>query len=884
MANTRTESGSSTIYLKDYRPPLFRVESVVLTFDLHEDHARIQSRMVMARCAPDRTPLSLDGEALTLISVALDGHALDTSRYRLSDTTLTIPGVPDRFMLEIETEVRPQDNTELSGLYRSGGKFCTQCEAEGFRRITYYPDRPDVLARFTTVIEAEHARYPVLLSNGNLRSTERLAAGRHRATWEDPFPKPAYLFALVAGDLKWIEDRFVTHSGRDVALYIYTEAHNIDKCAHAMASLKNAMRWDEEKYGREYDLDRYMIVAVDDFNMGAMENKGLNVFNSQYVLANPELATDSDYQNIEGVIGHEYFHNWSGNRVTCRDWFQLSLKEGFTVFRDQQFSADMGSPGVKRVRDVNVMRTHQFREDAGPLSHPVRPQSYQEINNFYTSTVYLKGAEVVRMVHRLLGGERFRAGTDLYFHRHDGAAVTTDDFLAAMQDVGDVDLSQFRRWYDQAGTPVLDATTAFDPGRRCYTLTLRQRCAPTPGQPTKAPLHIPVAVALLGPDGRHLPLRISARASTSGAMEAVLELRGPEQTFVFEDVAEPPVPSLLRGFSAPVRLNIDLPQANWRFLLVHDDDPYVRWDAAQRLALDVLLAAVAAVQKDEEYSVPPVYIDMYRALVLRVESDPAFHAEILRLPAESYIAEFTDPIDPGAIHRARRSVSGALARAMHDELYALYEQCRDRESGDTDGMSIGRRALKNTCLGLLRCRGHREDRELVFRQFESAANMTDSLAALTLLCDEAATERDTALQAFYARWQNEPLAVNKWLSAQAMSSAPDTLTRVRELTGHPAFTLKNPNKVRALIGAFAHGNPARFHDTGGDGYRFIADRVLELDPLNPQIAARLMGAFRDWRRFDSMRRELQRNEIERVAGASLSRDTREIVAKSLASA
>jgi len=874
------------VRLEDYAPPDYRVESADLYFELHETETRVRATLAMVanydHAQQPSRPLVLDGESLTLVSLAVDGEALDEDAYRLDDSALTVDRVPGAFTLEVETVINPRANTALEGLYLSGGNFCTQCEAQGFRRITYFPDRPDVMARFTTTVVADKARYPVLLSNGNPEQAGELEDGRHWVRWSDPFPKPCYLFALVAGDLARIEDQFVTMSGRKVHLHLYVQRHNLDQCDHAMNALKKAMEWDEETYGREYDLDLFMIVAVDDFNMGAMENKGLNIFNSSCVLAKAQTATDANFQRIENVVGHEYFHNWSGNRVTCRDWFQLSLKEGFTVFRDQEFSADIGSRGVKRIQDVDVLRIAQFREDAGPMAHPVRPDAYVEIGNFYTATVYIKGAEVIRMMQRLLGQERFRQGTDLYFERHDGQAVTTDDFVKAMEDASGVDLGQFRRWYTQAGTPRLQVERAFDPEARRYTLTVRQSCPATPGQPQKQPFHIPLATALLDNTGRELPLRLAGEAR-AGDGNRVLEVFEPEQTFVFEDVNEEPVPSLLRGFSAPVHLDLDLSETELAFLMAHDTDPFNRWEAGQRLALGTLLALVEADRRGEPTEPAPALVEAFGAIARAPGEDRALAAECLTLPSETYVGEFLEVIDPDAVHGARRFLRRSLAEALREPLLALYDALADPGPYTFDADAVGRRSLRNLCLGYLMELDEAAIRSRCVEQFHGAGNMTDAMASLRCLANEDSPEREEALAAFYETWREEPLVIDKWFSIQATSRLPDTLNRVRALMEHPAFNLRNPNRVRALVGAFCQGNPVRFHEPGGAGYRFVADQVLTLDGLNPQIAARLAGAFAHWRRYDADRQALMKGELERIlAGPGLSRDTYEIVSKSLA--
>ena len=874
---------AQTVRLADYRAPDFLIDSVDLHFDLDEASTRVTARLSLRR-NQDATgrPLVLQGRELELVSVSLDGKLLDAGLYEVGTESLTLPEVPDAFELELVTDIHPADNTSLGGLYTSGGNFCTQCEAEEFRKITYYLDRPDVMARFTTTLVADRERYPVLLSNGNLMQTGDAGDGRHWARWQDPFPKPAYLFALVAGDLARIEDTFTTLSGRHVDLHLYVQHHNVDKCAHAMRSLKHAMAWDEQTYGREYDLDLYMVVAVDDFNMGAMENKGLNVFNSRYVLARPDTATDADYQGIESVIGHEYFHNWSGNRVTCRDWFQLSLKEGFTVYRDQEFSADMGSRGVKRIEDVNVLRSHQFREDAGPMAHPVRPESYVEINNFYTVTIYNKGAEVVRMLAHLVGDEGFRRGTDLYFERHDGQAVTTDDFVRAIEDANPgADFGQFRRWYSQAGTPRLSVSQHFDAATETLRLTVRQSCPPTPGQPHKAPFHIPLALGLLDADGNALPMTLAGETEAVCGTR-VLQVREAEQVFEFTGLKQAPVPSLLRGFSAPVKLETDLSDAQWYFLMGHDSDPFNRWEAGQQMAVKVVMSLVQAHQQGRELQLDDAYVAAVEKTLRETRLDRSLLAAALTLPSEAYLSEFMDVVDPEAIHVVCRFVRRSLAQRLRGSFEQVY---RDNLSGgefSIDADAVGRRALQNVCLGYLMTLDDADSRALCVAQFEAAHNMTDVIAALACLVNSDGPERDPALDAFYRRWADEPLVVDKWLGLQAGCRRSDTLARVQALMQHPAFTLKNPNKVRALIGAFT-ANQARFHAADGQGYEFVATQVLALDALNPQVAARLCNAFSQWRRYDAGRQAAMKQQLERmIAQPGLSRDVYEVVSKSLA--
>ncbi len=879
------EKAPEPVHLKDYTPPDYLIDEVALHFELGEEFTRVRSQLSVRR-NPERgqgaPPLVLDGQDLLLEGLSLDGRPLAPDRYTVDAERLTVAEVPAQFSLEVQTRIEPQNNTSLEGLYSSSGVFCTQCEAEGFRRITYFVDRPDVMARYTTTIVADRERYPVLLSNGNPVERGETEGNRHWVKWEDPFRKPSYLFALVAGDLACVQDTFVTRSGREIGLRIFVQKHNADKCEHAMQALKKAMRWDERTFGLECDLDVYMIVAVDDFNMGAMENKGLNVFNSKYVLARPDTATDMDYVNIESVIAHEYFHNWTGNRVTCRDWFQLSLKEGLTVFREQEFSADTFSRGLRRVQEVRLLRTHQFPEDAGPMAHPVRPESYIEISNFYTPTVYNKGAEVIRMIHTLLGREAFRRGMDLYFQRHDGQAVTTDDFVQAMQDASGVDLAQFRLWYAQAGTPELTARGGYDPRERAYTLSVRQFCPPTREQPHKKPLHIPLAVGLLDPDGGDVPLRLEGEPESAARRTRVLSVKEENAEFRFVDVPRPPVASLLRDFSAPVKLRVERPENELAFLLAHDSDPFNRWDAGQTYATGLMLRLISEHQAGRAIEPDPDFTRAVEHMLSAGETDRALVAEALTLPTETWLAEQMKVVDVEAIHHVRRFLRRHLAGALREEWLKAYEDNVSRGPYRFGPEDAGRRSLKNLALVHL---VELEEPEMTARcvdQFRSADNMTDSMAALATLANHDCPEREEALADFHARWKDDTLVLDKWFTIQATSRLPDTLQRVRALMGHPAFHIRNPNKVRALIGAFCHANPVRFHDASGEGYRFLGDRVLELDPLNPQIAARLLGALNRWQRYDEHRQALMKAELERILAApGLSRDTYEIASKAL---
>ncbi len=859
------------VRLADYRPPAFLIDTVELDFTLHETATRVVSRMRLRRQEPD-VPLRLHGEALTLVRIALNGYALGAAAYHLTHDGLTLLSPPDEFTLEIETEISPAANTELSGLYLSNGGYFTQCEAEGFRRITYFMDRPDVMARYTTTITADRARVPIMLSNGNPGPVTDLGDGRHRVTWTDPHPKPCYLFALVAGDLVSVNDRFVTRSGREVALGIWVRRGDEDRCDHAMRSLITSMKWDEDVFGLEYDLDVFNIAAVSDFNMGAMENKGLNVFNTKYVLARPETATDTDYQGIEAVIAHEYFHNWTGNRVTCRDWFQLSLKEGLTVYRDQEFSADQGSRAVKRIGDVRVLRAAQFREDAGPLAHPVQPDTYMAIDNFYTATVYNKGAEVIRMMATIIGRDAFRRGMDLYVARHDNQAATIDDFVAAMADASGVDLTEFKRWYHQAGTPEIVVSDEYDADAKRYALTLRQSI---PTHPGAEPLVVPVAMGLLDGNGQELPTRLAGEpAAVTGTR--VLLADAAESRFVFEDVASPPVPSLLRGFSAPVRLSGVTPE-RLRFLARHDTDPFTRWDSGQQFATRVLLDMVGGAAMD------PGLTEAMAATLDAAEADPAFAAEALALPGEAFLADQMTIVDTDGIHTARQAARVAIASALLGRLQALYDRLADTGPYTTDGAAVGRRALRNACLAYLSADGGADGIALARAQFDGGRNMTDVLAALAALCAIDCPERAAALAAFRASWKDDALVMDKWFAMQAMSPLPDTLGAVRALLDHPDFDIRNPNRVRALVGSFTAGNQVRFHAASGAGYDFLAEMILRIDPANAQIAARMVAPLGQWRRFDPARQARMQAALRRIADQpGLSTNTYEMASKSLA--
>ena len=864
----RSENAPQPKYLKDYKKPDFSIEDIHLTFALHEGKTVVTAKTTFKRENKDAKNIVLDGQELKLISVAMNGAALSTNQYTQDDDTLTVSDVSDTFTLEIVNEIEPEKNTALEGLYRSSGNYCTQCEPEGFRKITYYLDRPDVMTKFTTRIEADKKSCPVLLSNGNCIDKGELDGGRHYAVWEDPHKKPCYLFALVAGDLAHLHDTYRTKSGRDVDLYIYANHGNEDKCGHAMQSLKHSMKWDEEKYGREYDLDIFNIVAVNDFNFGAMENKSLNIFNSKLILAVPETATDGDYLAIEGVVAHEYFHNWTGNRITCRDWFQLSLKEGLTVFRDQCFSSDMNSPAVQRIDDVEQLRNMQFPEDASPMSHPIRPDSYIEMNNFYTATVYEKGAEVIRMIHTLLGAENYRKGTDLYFERHDGQAVTCDDFLQCMQDASGIDLSQFRLWYSQAGTPDIAFSSKYDEKAKTFSITLSQKTPDTPGQTDKKPMHIPVAVGLLGKAGNDL----------LPEKTAILHLKEKEQTFKFDNIGEKPVPSVLRGFSAPVKLYSDMTEDDLLFLMAHDTDGFNRWDAGQTYLQRLILGFAGGKEK----KLPEACLSAVGTLITDKKADKALLAKALSLPSETYLAQLMEVVDVDGIYEARQFVQQEVGTKFLSDLQKLYEDNIDNGAYNHLPISVGRRRLKTVALRYIQSANEQEGISLAARQYKVAKNMTDKVSALAILTDAASPEREEAFEHFYNAWKNNPLVLDKWFMLQAVADRQDALESVTRLTAHPDFTYKNPNRLRSLLGAFCMSNQRWFHRKDGAGYKLLADTVIKVNSINPSTAARLMSPLRQWKRYDSTRKSLMENELKRILSEKdISNDVYEIASKSL---
>ncbi|MGE9550560.1 aminopeptidase N [Erwinia amylovora] len=858
----------------DYRAPDYTITDIDLTFNLDASTTRVTAVSRIVRLGAADAELRLDGEDLTLLSLDIDNHAWP--HYRLEEGVLILEQLPETFTMKIVNDIHPDKNTALEGLYKSGEALCTQCEAEGFRHITWYLDRPDVLARFTTTIIAEQARYPYLLSNGNRIDGGQMEDGRHWMKWEDPFPKPCYLFALVAGDFDVLRDSFKTRSGRDVALEIFVDRGNLDRADWAMTSLKNSMKWDEDRFGLEYDLDIFMIVAVDFFNMGAMENKGLNVFNSKYVLAKAETATDKDYLGIEAVIGHEYFHNWTGNRVTCRDWFQLSLKEGLTVFRDQEFSSDLGSRAVNRIDNVRVMRGAQFAEDASPMAHPIRPEQVIEMNNFYTLTVYEKGSEVIRMMHTLLGEENFQKGMQLYFERHDGSAATCDDFVQAMEDASNVDLSHFRRWYSQSGTPVLSIRDDYNPELEQYTLHVTQMTPPTADQKEKRPLHIPLDIELYDGEGKVIPLQHNGHP-----VHHVLNVTEEFQSFVFDNVHFQPVPSLLREFSAPVKLDYNWSDAQLTFLMRHARNDFARWDAAQSLMSTYIKLNVARHQQGQSLSVPLHVADAFRAVLLEENSDPALMALILSLPGENEIAELFETIDPQAISDVRGSLVRLLATELSDEWLAVYNA---NQSGEyrVEHAEIGKRALKNVCLGYLAFGDVELADRLVKAQFRQANNMTDSLAAMAASVAAQLPCREALLTAFDERWHKDGLVMDKWFALQATSPAPDVLNRVRALLNHRSFTLSNPNRIRSLIGAFASANPSAFHAINGSGYQFLVEILTDLNTRNPQVAARMVEPLIRLKRYDAGRQVLMRQALEQLKGLDkLSGDLYEKISKAL---
>lgn len=871
------------VYLKDYTPPPYLIAHVHLDFQFGEESTVVTSRLQVARnpeANDSSNTLVLDGENLELNHVELDGQYLTPRQFTQTDQALHIPEVPPEFELNIQTTITPQSNTSLEGLYKSSGNFCTQCEAQGFRKITYFLDRPDVMSVYTVRLQADKARYPVLLSNGNPMEQGECNEGQHYAVWKDPFPKPCYLFALVAADLVHFQGSHRTASGKEITLRIYTEKHNADKCAHALRSLQKAMRWDEQRFGLECDLEIYMIVAVDDFNMGAMENKGLNIFNSSCVLARPDTATDADYMTIEAVVAHEYFHNWTGNRVTCRDWFQLSLKEGLTVFRDQEFTSDVTSRAVKRISDVRYLRTYQFAEDASPMAHPVRPASYLEINNFYTLTVYEKGAEIVRMYQSMFGTDGFRKGMDLYFQRHDGQAVTTDDFAAAMADANDSDLTQFKRWYAQAGTPVLKVDDKWDGASNTYKLVFGQSCPPIPESEPKRPFVIPVKTSLLDSStGDALPLEQDGQGLHDGP-SAVLLVNDSQQTFVFKNLTGKPVPDLLQDFSAPVRVDFNYSDEHLALLLRYSPDAFSRWNAGNRLALNVLLEWIAG---SECFGTTGSVTALNQALAYAIQGDAvdqSLLAELLILPGERDVEEHLDEIDMQKIVTACDHLTLSVAEHLEQDLLRIYQTCYREDEYRYSTEEMARRRLQNVCLQLLTTLDKDEYRKLALKQFIRAGNMTEQAGAVRALLHRECDEREQVLFSFERQWTHDPLVMEKWFAFQALSRVPDVLQSVKDLMTHPLFSLQNPNKIRALIGVFSRQNPYAFHQPDGSGYAFVAEQVLALDTLNPQAASRLVRSLMRWRKYSIPCRQKMHEQLERIAShRDLSGDVYEIVSK-----
>ncbi|MCG3740478.1 aminopeptidase N [Vibrio cincinnatiensis] len=858
-------------YRKDYQAPTHTISDIELFFDLH-DNQTLVTAVSHVHQQSESTTLVLDGEGLTLQSVKVNG--VDWVNYTQSESSLTLHQLPELFTLTIITQIDPQANTALEGLYKSGGAFCTQCEAEGFRRITYYLDRPDVLAKYTTTITADKTLYPFLLSNGNKLAEDELENGRHWVKWQDPHPKPAYLFALVAGDFDVLRDHFVTGSGRKVDLEIFVDKGNLDRGNHAMVSLKNSMRWDEQRFGLEYDLDIYMIVAVDFFNMGAMENKGLNIFNSKFVLANEKTATDMDYLGIESVIGHEYFHNWTGNRVTCRDWFQLSLKEGLTVFRDQEFSSDLGSRAVNRIHNVRIIRGPQFAEDASPMSHPIRPDKVIEMNNFYTLTVYEKGSEVIRMLHTLLGEQDFQKGMKRYISRHDGTAATCEDFVLAMEEASGIDLQQFRLWYSQSGTPLLKISSDYQASSESYTLTVEQTTEPTADQPDKQPLHIPFDIELYQQDGTIIPLQCNGEA-----VHHVLSVTQPKQIFVFDNVPERPIPSLLREFSAPVKLEYDYTDQELSFLMVHATNEFARWDAGQMLLAKYIRIHVESVQQGKSIELPDAVIDAFRGILLNETLEPAFIAEMLTLPNHNEVSGWYKQVDVDAIAQVLHQFKVILATALADELSVIYHLLKQEEYS-IDHKAIGERALRNTCLSYL---AYTEQGEgLVHRQYRQANNMTDTMAAMSAANAAQLPCRETLMDDFSAQWQHDGLVMDKWFALQGTNPAEDVLLVIKRTMQHPAFSMKNPNRIRSLIGSFLTMNPVRFHAKTGEGYQFAGEILRELNTSNPQVASRLIDPLLKFRLYDQHRQTLMKKELDALKNLdNLANDLFEKLTKAL---
>jgi aminopeptidase N len=863
-----------TIYLKDYKPPAFMVDTIDLTFEMNENQTQVTSVMQIHRNQEEEdkyAPLVFDKGDFEILSVVADGMVLLADEYQIGDDFFKLASTPDRFTLEIVSLLKPIENTSLEGLYMSGDTLCTQCEAQGFRRITPFPDRPDVMSVYSCTIIADKDRYPVLLSNGNKVKAGTLENNRHYVKWEDPFKKPSYLFALVAGDLSCLEDNFTTCSGRKIDLKIYSEPENIDKCDHAMTSLIQAMKWDEDRFGLEYDLDLYQIVAINDFNAGAMENKGLNIFNSKYVLANPKTATDDDFMNIQGVIGHEYFHNWTGNRVTLKNWFQLSLKEGLTVFRDQEFSSDLNSRAVNRISNVRNLRAIQFPEDAGPMAHPVRPEAYIKMDNFYTMTVYEKGSELVRMIHTLLGESNFRQGMDLYFEKFDGMAVTIEDFVSVMETVSAIDLTQFKLWYSQSGTPKVTMTRSYDPDLKSLSLIFEQSTPPDKNQQIKKALHIPLQFGLLDGKGKDI--------TPEG--KSLLELKSKKETFVFKGVEPDTYPSVFRQFSAPIKLETDFSNADLAFLMSHEKDEFNRFDAAQTLFVRQIQKLISAIQEKKPLFVSPNLIQAFK-MALDSKTDRAFLAKALALPQETEIKDYYDYIDVTAIHTARSYLKKQLALELKEEFMETIKLCSQADPASISHDAQANRSLKNNCLSYIGSIGEKQTTDFVYQKFETAQNMTDEYAALRVLSRIDSDVKKRGMDIFYQKWQHDKLVLDKWFALQAASPLTDTLEKVQSLLTHEDFTMKNPNKVRALIYMFAMHNPINFHRKDGSGYRFVANRIIALDSINQQIAARLASCFNHFKRYDGARKNLMKNELEKIlAIKTCSKNVYEIVSRAL---
>lgn len=875
------EQNPTITYLKNYQPPSYLCPEIVLDIDLQQDHALVKSTLSLLR-NPQSTQLALelDCDELELLDITIDGRKLTDSEYSLKDKQLVVLDPPAQFDLVTLAKISPDTNTQLMGLYRSQDGYFTQCEAEGFRRITFSLDRPDVMSKYTTIIHGDKQTLPLLLSNGNLEASGEEDDGRHWARWRDPFPKPSYLFAMVAAKLDGIQTNFTTKSGREVILYVYVEPGKADQAEFALESLQAAMRWDEEVFGLELDLDQYIIVAVSDFNMGAMENKGLNIFNTKYVLASPETASDTDYMMLDRVVAHEYFHNWTGNRVTCRDWFQLSLKEGLTVFRDQEYGADRYSRPVQRIQEVRVLRSSQFPEDAGPMAHPIRPESYMEISNFYTATVYNKGAEIVRMIHTLLGAENFRLGMDLYFERHDGQAVRTEEFVAAMEDASNYDLTQFKNWYGQAGTPVLEASGRYNKKEKKYTLTFTQSTPATPENTTKAPFHIPIEIGLVDVDGSEVALEETNAQMDQG--RNIYSFKQSSSQISFKNVERPPVPSLLRGFSAPVKLNFDYSDEDLSLLMAYDSDPFNQWEAGQRLSLKVILEAIEAQRAGKDYDYSETFVDAFGVILNNADKDPAFTAESLKLPGASYIAENLDIVDAEAIYTVTHALHGHLAKHHADSLRAILGRFSTKEPYSPDPIAGGKRALANTVLSYLMTEPDDEIAKLCFERLTSADNMTDASAAFAALAHSEHSLREDALGYFYEKWQAEALVLDKWFAVQASAPSDNTLNRVQALLSHADFSITNPNRARSVIGVFCHGNHRNFHAADGSGYDFAATQIIQLDPLNAQLAARVARCFDRWKKFDQNHQNQARTALEKIRSVEgLSKDTHEVVSRAL---